>query len=681
MARVFALLVFSSLCLVAVLGFSAENDVDTPVAKDSSDEYSADERNHWSFLKRSNPSPPEFSAEADRQWIQNPVDAFILQRLQAADLKPAPPAERRTLIRRVYFDLIGLPPAPEAVQRFVRDDSPTAYQKLIDELLANPHYGERWAQHWLDVVRFSETEGFEYDRHRPEAWRFRDYVIEAFNTDKPYDRFITEQLAGDELTFPDDDKAGRRTAQIAAGFHRFGPIRRNAGNPEVAFSRNEVLTEMTNIVGTAFLGMTLGCARCHDHMYDPVRQKDYYRLQAFMAATHDNDISQVDEATQKQWKEQTEKIQAEIKTITAKIKESSEGERPRLKEKLQTTQAQLPKPLPSLFSVKNDFAKRTPIHLLERGDEFKKGEPLGMRTLGVLRRGAQLDLSADVPDPKTKLARWITDPAHPLTARVMVNRIWHYHFGRGIVATANDFGSNGAEPSHPELLDYLAERFIREGWSIKSVHRLILLSSTYQQSSIHPDAKQAKAVDAENRLVWHFSTRRLEAEEIRDAMLAVSGRLNPKSGGPSIMVPVEPELIGLLYKPMQWQVTADVTEHDRRSIYLIAKRNLRLPFLNVFDQPDLQTSCGHRVSSTHAPQALEMLNGKLSNNLAGAFVERLRREAGEDPATQVRLAFLTATGRPPTAQQEAVAIEFLKTGSLREFALAMFSLNGFLYVD
>ncbi len=660
---------------------SAEEAAALRDTEELTDEYSAEERSHWSLLKRSSPLPPEFSDESDRQWVRNSVDAFILRHLKTADLRPAPPADRRTLIRRVYFDLIGLPPPASEVQRFADDDSPVAYRSLIDELLASPQYGERWGQHWLDVVRFAESEGYEYDLHRPEAWRYRDYVIQAFNSDKPYDRFITEQLAGDEMEFSGNNGADRREAQIAAGFHRLGPIRRNGGNPEVAFSRNEVLTEMTNIVGTTFLGLTLGCARCHDHMYDPIRQTDYYRLQAFMSATHDNDIPLADETTRQQWKEQTEKIQAEINSITAKLNESSEQDRTKLNEELKTVQAHLPGPLPTLFSVKNDFANRTPVHLLEVGDEFRKGIPMGMRTLGVLQRDVQTDLPANVPDPRLRLAGWITDPAHPLPARVMVNRIWHDHFGRGIVATVNDFGVNGAEPSHPDLLDYLAERFIREGWSIKSINRLILLSSTYQQSSIHPAHKQVMQVDAENRLLWHFRSRRLEAEEIRDAMLSVSGRLNSRSGGPSIMVPVEQELIGLLFKPKQWQVTTDAAQHDRRSIYLFAKRNLRLPFLEVFDQPDLQTSCGCRVSSTHAPQALEMLNGKLSNELAGVFAERLRKEAGEDVVTQVRLAFWIATGRPPTVQQEAIANAFLNAEPLREFTLAMFSLNGFLYVD
>ncbi|MCH2212865.1 MAG: DUF1549 and DUF1553 domain-containing protein [Fuerstiella sp.] len=632
-------------------------------------------------MKRSKPVAPMFSDESDRNWIRSPIDSFVLRQLKVIGLRPAPPADRRTLIRRISFDLTGLPPTARAVRQFVHDESPGAYENLVDELLTRPEYGERWGQHWLDVVRFAETEGFEYDRHHADAWRFRDYVIDAFNADKPYNRFITEQLAGDEMKFSAADETGRRTAQIAAGFHRLGPIRRNAGNPEVAFSRNEVLTEMTNIVGTTFLGLTLGCARCHDHMYDPIRQKEYYQLQAFMAATHDADIPLADEPARNRWQEKTKQVEQELERLNAAIEAADEQDRDRLNQELKQLRTQLPAQLPTLFSVKNDFAGQTVIHLLEAGDEFKKGVPVGMRTLGIVSRVDESVYPSDVSRPRSGLADWITAPAHPLPARVMVNRIWHYHFGRGIVSTVNDFGFNGAEPSHPELLDFLAERFVSEGWSVKSIHRLILMSSTYQQSSIHPAEHHAKTIDAQNRLLWRFRRRRLEAEEIRDAMLAVSNRLNRQIGGPGIMVPVEQEMIDLLYKPTQWQVTEDSSQHDRRSIYLVAKRNLRLPFLEVFDQPDLQTSCGTRVASTHAPQALEMLNGKLSNELSAAFAERLRIEAGDNIADRIQLAFLITTGCPPTEQQEAVAAKFLKTEPLEEFALAMFSLNGFLYVD
>ncbi|MCH7687357.1 MAG: DUF1553 domain-containing protein, partial [Planctomycetes bacterium] len=612
-------------------------------------------------------------------------------------LRRAPQVDRRSLISRLSYDLTGLPPTPEEIEAFLGDRSPNAYESLVDRLLTSPHYGERWGQHWLDVVRFAETEGFEYDRMRAAAWRFRDYVIRSFNQDKPFDRFVLEQLAGDELASVEAsgrtsassvesrkpaDSESDRDALIAAGFHRLGPVRRNAGNAEVAFSRNEILTDMTDIIGAAFLGLSIGCARCHDHMYDPIRQTDYYRLQAFLAATNENEVSLVDDKTQANWQAETDKIKAEIERIKKQLSGKTGEEEQRLRKQLAETQNKLPEPPASIFSVKNIQEKRTPIHLLERGDEFKKQQKLGMRVLGVLLPNNAPELPADTGQPKTILAEWIVDPNHPLTARVIVNRIWLYHFGRGIVATPNDFGVNGSLPSHPELLDWLANQFVENGWRMKPLHRMILLSSAYRQSSRSPDAQtHGLRKDPQNTLLWHFSRRRLTAEELRDSMLAIAGRLNRKTGGPSIMVPVDQEMVNLLYKPSQWQVTKDPAEHNRRSIYLIAKRNLRLPFMDVFDQPDLQTSCFRRASSTHAPQALELLNGTFSNQLADAFAKRLRREAGNDPADQINLAFRLTTGRQPTQEQQELALEFLKTSPLEEFALTLFNLNAFLYVE
>jgi hypothetical protein len=323
--------------------------------------------------------------------------------------------------------------------------------------------------------------------------------------------------------------------------------------------------------------------------------------------------------------------------------------------------------------------KRTPIHVLARGDYQNKGEAVGMRPLGVLLPDGTPELNTD--KPRTALADWVLHPEHPLTARVAANRIWQYHFGRGIVATPNDFGRMGTRPSHPELLDYLANRFVENGWRWKPLHREILLSSTYRQSGVSPVASAATEKDPENKLLWHFARRRLEAEEIRDAMLAVSGVLNDRQGGPSVIVPVDKELTNLLYKPSQWAVTPDEKEHNRRSIYLIAKRNLRLPFMEVFDSPDLQISCARREQSTHAPQALELLNGDLSNRLAASFAERLEKEAGPLKSRQVDHAYRVATGRPPNAKERQIALAFLKEQPLREFALAVLNLNKFLYVE
>lgn len=393
----------------------------------------------------------------------------------------------------------------------------------------------------------------------------------------------------------------------------------------------------------------------------------------------------------------------------------------------------MPPPPPTIPAVHNDPAQRTAIHVLKRGEWERKGEPVGPRPLSVLVSDGLAELPADAPRPRTELARWLTDPNHPLTARVLANRVWQHHFGTGLVKTPNDFGSHGERPSHPELLDWLATQLLKPGevvegwkgsrvgelkggkgeglkgafvtgasapaatlqpftahplppsplqpWSLKHLHRLILLSSAYRQSSHTPASADAARLDPDNRWLWRFQRRRLSAEEIRDAMFAVAGQLSPRVGGPSVMIPVDPEMINLLYKPAQWAVTKDATEHHRRSIYLLTKRNLRLPFMEAFDQPPQLASCGRRESSTHAPQALELLNGRLANDLAAAFAARLTRESGGDPARIVERASQLALGRAPTPQERALGVEFLKEQPLREFALAHFNLNAFLYVE
>ena len=638
--------------------------------------YTPAERRHWAFQKRAHPAVPAFSDPKETAWARSPLDAFVLARMQKEKLTPAPRGDRATLIRRLSFDLTGLPPTPAEIAAFLADRSPQAWEKLVERTLASPHYGERWGQHWLDVVRYADTDGFEYDTHRAGAWRYRDYVIRAFNNDKPYDRFLAEQLAGDEIAPKEDETL------IAAGFNRLGPLRKNAGNQEVSSSRNEVLTEMTNIVGSALLGVTLGCARCHDHKFDPFRQSDYYRMQAFFAAVHPRDISKATPGEEAARKAQAAPIEAEIAALRKAIKANKSGEGlTELTQKLEDTEDSLPPPLPSLYTVADDPAKKTEIHLLQRGDYQNRGDRVGMRPIGVLLLPDAPELPEDTSNPRAELAKWLTDPENPLTARVMVNRIWEYHFGRGIVATPNDFGRMGERPSNPELLDYLANEFVASGFSVKHMQRLILLSSTYRQSSAVAPA--VKAIDPEDKFLAHFPRRRLDAEEIRDAMLSVGGRLNPKMEGPGVITPIEPLLVKALYKPSQWVVAKDPSEFDRRSVYLLAKRNLRLPFMEVFDSPDLQVSCPRRESSTHAPQALEMLNGALSNEAAKSFAERLAREGGHRPRKQVELAYKLATGRAPKPEEMKLALQFLKTkpAALNQFALAMFNLNGFLYVN
>ncbi len=648
--------------------------------------YTPRERGHWAFVKRSIPAVPTFSLASDKEWVKNPVDAFILQRLKKEGLKPSPPADRVTLIRRIYFDMTGLPPSPREVAQFIADRSPDAYQKLVEKMLTSPHYGERWGQHWLDVVRFAETDGFEYDTHRRDAWRYRDYVIRAFNNDKPYDRFVTEQLAGDEIGPGEDETL------IASGFNRLGPLRKNAGNQEVASSRNEVLTEMTNVVGSALLGVTVGCARCHNHKFDPIRQSDYYRMQAYFAAVYDYDIVKAtpdQQAARKAKAEPIEKemgqIRASLLSLRGKNDAASLDLKESLKKKLEELEGQMPEPLPAIHSVVNLPDKKSPIHLLARGDYSSKGARVGMRPLGVLLAEGTPEQSETTKKPRSELAKWIVDPENPLTARVMVNRIWQYHFGRGIVATSNDFGRMGSRPTHRELLDYLANEFVSGGFSIKHIHRLILNSNTYQQSSQAPSDPVLKALvmkkDPENKLLWRFNRQRLDAEQIRDAVLAVAGTLNPKQGGPSIMIPIDQGLVSTLYKPSQWVPAEDPAEHYRRSIYLIVKRNLRLSFMEVFDAPDAQVSCSRRESSTHAPQALELLNGTFANEQAEALARRLEVEAGKNLRKQIDLGYRLVTGRPARPGEIKVALDFLKSQPKREFALALLNLNSFLYVN
>ena len=628
-------------------------------------------REFWSFQPVRKTSPPEVK---ESTWPKTAVDRFVLRKLEENGLSPAPPASKADLIRRVHYDLTGLPPTPEDVEKFLADERPSAYERLVDQLLESPHFGERMAQDWLDVVRFAETEGFEYDRHLPDAWRYRDYVIDSLNRDKPFDQFVTEQIAGDEIA------SGNQEYEVAAIFHRLGAVRRNAGNPEIALSRNEVLTERTDVIGSAFLGLTVGCARCHDHKFDPISQKDYYRLQAYFAATEENDVILGPQDQKKIWEEKTKALNAELKKHRKQLEQAEGEERKKLSDQIEKLEDERPPPPPTIPTIHNDFSQRTAMHVLKRGDWEKKGEPVAPRPPSVLMDEDVAELPADVPNPRTQLARWLTEPNHPLTARVIVNRIWQHHFGTGLVKTANDFGKNGERPSHPELLDFLAAQLVQNGWRIKSLHRMLVLSRVYQQSSQAPVSETALRVDPDDRLLWRFNRRRLAAEEIRDSMLAVSGKLNLKAGGRSVITPVDKELVQLLYKPSQWEVANDPAEYNRRSIYLIAKRNLRLPFMETFDQPALLTSCARRESSTHAPQALEMMNGKLANDLAAAFAERLTREAGSDRDQIISRAYRLAVSRPPTKKERSLANDFLEEQPLKEFALAMFNLNDFLYV-
>jgi hypothetical protein len=672
-------------------------------------------QSNWAFQPVKRVAPPKIRAATvtKQQWAQNPIDAFILAKLQVKGLKPAPRADKITLIRRAYFDLIGLPPTPQEVQAFLNDKSPNAWEKLIDRLLASPRYGERWARHWLDLARYAESEGFKSDELRLNAWRYRDYVIKSFNEDKPYDRFIKEQIAGDEL-YPNDPNA-----LVATGFNRHFADESNARN--ITLRRQEILNDITDTVGSTLLGLTIGCARCHDHKYDPISHKDYYRLQAFFAAVRVRDDIPLStpeqrkqyEAQLHEWEEKTKDIRAELaaleKPYFQKLYLDKKDKFPaEIQDAIDTPPAQrtalqwilFRKVEPQIQVTSTEMGKAMKSEeqarweeLTKKLDEFKHLKPaplpvaIGISDIGrdapktyVLKTGVY-DATMEEVEPgvlsvlssagfqpvtdrmsvpqstgrRTALAHWIASPDNPLTARVMVNRLWNYHFGHGIVATESDFGNAGEKPTHPELLDWLATEFVRRGWSLKQMHKLIMTSQTYQQSTLNPQPSTLK-VDPDNKLLSRFPRRRLEGEVIRDVVLAVSGELNLKEGGPSVF----PELPPGITTRGGWTPTADIEERNRRSIYVFVKRNLRYPMFEAFDMPDTHEPCARRQVTTTAPQALMLLNGELVLRSAQSFAGRLLKEAGTNSAAQVERAYRLAFSRPPDAAEKQKALAFLQ---------------------
>ncbi len=683
---------------------------------------------HWAWKKPVRAVPP-FSGE--NQWPRNPIDIFIKAKLDAAGVKPTDRAPRTELLRRVTFDLLGLPPTPAETTAFIQDAAPNAWEKVIDRLLASPRYGERWGRHWLDLVRFAESNGYEFDEIRPNAWRYRDYVIDAFNSDKPFDRFLEEQIAGDEL-YPHEPQA-----HIATGFNLLGPDMTDSANQ--AQRRQNTLDDMTDTTALVFLGMTVGCARCHDHKFEPIPQSDFYRLQAFFApAVFGKDIPVAPASLLKKYAQETKEYQRLVKPLTeeatkieepyrkklyeARLKRLSDAaqaahrtaserrtpeqmllvekttrlvtvtakevadalaplDRERVKElqkELKKFDAKKPPSLPMTMGLQ-DGSKTVKTLVLHRGELNHPGEEV--------QPGFPIILSpalADRPAPvsvvpgagsgrRAALARWLTGKDNPLPARILVNRLWQHHFGRGIVATPNDFGVRGESPTHPELLDWLAVEFQERGWSIKHMHKLMLQSATYQQSS--RANKETLAKDSTNSFFSRMNRLRLEGEVIRDSLLAVSGRLNLKMGGPSVFPPYPADVA-----VRDWKATADPAEHVRRSIYIFAKRNVRFPFLDSFDLPDSNQSCPKRERSTTAPQALALLNAADVMAAAQSLAERLQKEAGTRDE-QIRLAFRLTLGRDPALGELNSSRQFLEHSPLSEFSRTMFNINEFVTLD
>ncbi len=695
----------SGTAIVFVAGLMAASGVNgASKTSATKDPFTPAQRKYWVFQPVVRTAPP---AVTNRGKVATAIDRFVLAKLESKGIKPSAEADRVTLLRRVSFDLTGLPPTPTEVDAFVADQSPDAFEKIVDRLLASPHYGERWARHWLDLARYAESEGFKSDETRPNAWRYRDYVIKAFNQNKPYDRFVKEQIAGDEL-WPNDPEA-----RVATAFNRHYPDESNARN--LMQRRQEILDDITDTVGATFLAMTYGCARCHTHKFDPILHTDYYRLQAFFANTAaDDEIPMVApdkmaeyRAKKAVWEEKTASLREQISALLDPIKHRL------LKDFVDKYPAEIQAIIAKPTGERNPFERqmyykakpylaiedKTAARSLE-GEDKKKytalreelekyadldpGDPpvgIGMRDissqapstyrlaagawdapqeevqpgfLSILDPGpAKVSPSATTTGRRTALANWIVSRDNPLTARVMVNRLWFHHFGHGIVDSPSDFGAMGQRPTHPELLDWLASEFVQSGWDIKRMQKLIVMSSVYRQSAAFN--AEAAAKDPRNKLMWRFPRERLEGEVIRDAALAVSGLLNDTIGGPSVF----PELPAGAIKPRGgWSVSGSAADRNRRSIYIFVRRNARYPMLEQFDMPDTHESCGRRNLTITAPQAMVLLNDGVSLEWASAFAGRVLTSAGMDANAQINTAYRLAYGRTASGAEKDIVQTF-----------------------
>jgi len=723
-----------------------------------------DARKYWAFQKPVRAALPEVS-----RLLPNPIDRFLEKVRLDKGLKPSPRADRVTLLRRAYMDLIGLPPTPAQTAEYLADASPNAWENLIDKLLASPHYGERWGRHWLDVARYADSNGFEHDYDRPNAWRYRDYVIRAFNQDKPYNTFLAEQIAGDEQNPVTDD------SMIATGFLRsYAKVGyREKDNPQF---RYEYLDDMIGTIGRGVLGLTVNCARCHNHKFDPISQKDYYRMQASLFGYVETDYPLAPKEQVEAYARKTAELDAKIAPLRQKVREIEEPYRLKLAQEkykkypanvqraiavpeaqrtpgetllagqvIRTTsvssdeidrvmapaeleqkkalnqqirglQNERPKPLPMAAIVTDgDYrfapdgqgdepapgkgAKREavegtflfqgpgryeppPSYFLIRGDIESHGSLMKPGFVDVVTYGNP-PVAIPPADGRTSgrrraLAEWLGSPENPLTARVAVNRIWSHHFGQGIVATLDNFGKMGAAPTNPELLDWMAVEFMSGGWSIKKLQRLMMTSDAYQMASQFTDAAD-EARDPENNSLWRFPIQRLDAEIVRDAMMAASGALDLTVGGPPVFPHLAKETLGSMTEGI-WKKEEDGPPVWRRSVYVYRKRGLPLPMFEVFDLPDQNISCGRRNVSTVPTQALMLLNDEFVLRQARLFADRVKETAGDDPAKQAGLAYRIALSRPPRAEEAALAMDFLKKRSLADFTHVLLNLNEFLYV-
>ena len=724
----------------------------------------ASARQYWAFqLPQQKPLP-------DVAAFEHPIDKFLQQTREAKGLTAAPPADRLTLLRRAFLDLTGLPPTPEETQQFVDDTAPGAWERLIDRLLASPHYGERWGRHWLDVARYADSDGYEQDVDRANAWRYRDYVVDSFNHDKPHNQFIIEQIAGDEL-----DETTHET-RIATGFLRAGPRVnfREKDNPE---RRYEYLDDVIATVGRGVLGMTVHCARCHDHKFDPILQKDYYALATslfgyvetlypmlpedqaatYLSATADidarkavlqNQIREIEEpyhqvlklerieqefpaevlqavrtpqdqrsSGQKLLADQVLSIGVPREQLDAALSELDVTRRQVLLDGIKQLEQQRP-PQPPMIEIVTDGDYRytpdragdevlgcpecrikpdkpgsflhegsqpytvPPSNFLIRGDPFSPGPEMAPAFLTVATYGnPPIEIrraNGRTSGRRLALAQWLTSNQNPLTARVWVNRLWHHHFGVGIVATLDNFGRVGDQPTHPELLDWLAVEFQQQGWSTKQMHRLIMTSAAYQMASAYDDENNL-AKDLENHLLWRYRPQRLEAEAVRDVIMATSGGIDLSSGGEPIFPYIPQEILNTAQAYGRWDNQVDGPEVWRRSLYVYRRRTLSFPFFETFDLPDQNITTASRNTSTVAPQALTLLNNPFVLGQAELFARRVQERAPYDIAQQVDLAYRTALTRPPSAAEAEIGRQLVESGSLADLTHVIFNLSEFLY--
>lgn len=727
-----------------------------------------EDRQHWAFRPLADPLPP---TSQNLHWQQTPVDAFILHAQEAQQLTPSAPADARTLIRRLYLDLIGLPPSPEEMSDWTRriDQSPNEVELLVESLLHSPHYGERWGRHWLDVARYADSNGMELDADRPNAYRYRDFVIRAMNDDLPFDEFVRWQLAGDEIA-PDHPDAIAATGFLAAGVNTILPDKQMV--EEKLRNRANELDDIVSTTGQAMLGLTLACCRCHDHKYDPVSSRDYYRLTRVFTSGDRAEVPLVspeeekrhqqkvadwrrsyDEAVKErdQWlKEARKPVEERLRRERIASLEISDTDKQMLLESSQEPSAKKlaerfkkqlvlsdsdyvaalpeqsrqrwkafnqyiseikkrePNPLPLAYAFSDFGPEPEETWFFERGNFLARNERMDLGFLTVLTSGKTAEaywneakahpLRDDSTYQRRALAEWMTDLDHgagALLARVMVNRVWQRHFGEGLVRTPSDFGTRGERPTHPELLEWLATEFVRSGWSVKHLHRLILNSATYQQASEYRPAMAS--IDLENRLWWRQLPARLEAEALRDAMLSVAGQLNLEAFGPSFKPPIQQEAMQArnVRNPYPKDVK-DSAPTRRRSVYMFHKRVVQYPLMQAFDAPDAQQSCGRRMNTTVAPQALALLNDPFVRLRASDLAGRILKEAGDDREAQVRRAFELALNRAPEAAERTDATGFLaqqtdertrrgesyaSLAALTDFCQALFGLNEFIYVD